>query len=128
MFITTGDKVGILNTAGVDINPSTEETLTLVKTAVEFGGGVYSKQQTSTNALVAVGAVKLRDVVIKNADAANSVDLGKTAVDVASFRAASLELAAGASIGFTQVDLASLFVLSSVAGSHAIIQLLGVEI
>ena len=94
---------------------------------VEFNGAVYSKQQTSTNAQVAVGAVKLRDVVIKNTHASNAVDLGESAVDVAAFRAASIELAAGSSIGFTCVNLTSLYILSSVAGSHGTISLIGVE-
>lgn len=122
----------VLKVDGTPIDPSPEgeydTALSEIKTAVEFGGNVYSKQQTSTNALVALGAVKLRDVVIRNDDATNAVDIGETAVDVATFRGASLELAAKASLGFTQVDLATLFVLSSVAGSHALLQIIGVEI
>ena len=129
---STGIKTGLIDSDGVDVDPAIKDeydtVLNNIKTAVEFGGNIYSKQQTSTNALVAVGVVKLRDVVIKNADAANAIDLGETQVDVATFRAQSIELAAGGSIGFTQVDLATLFVLSSVAGSHATIQVIGTEI
>ena len=141
---SAGSEVGLINSNGANVDPATEGTLEDVKTATEsldanafdsatdtiklgFSGAVYSKQQNSTNALVAVGATKLRDVVIMNTDAANAVDLGETAADVATFRAASLELAPGASIGFTQVNLATLFVLSSVAGSHGRISVLGVE-
>ena len=129
---SAGSEVGLINSSGANIDPAIESeydtVLDDIKTATEFSGAVYSKQQTSTNALVAVGATKLRDVIIKNTDAANAVDLGETAVDVATFRSASMELAAGANMGFTQVDLATLFILSSVAGNHAKISVIGVEI
>ena len=122
----------MIDSSGVDIDPATtsdyDSVLGEIKAAVEFGGNVFSKQQTSTNAIVALGSVKLRDVVIRNDDAVNAVDLGESQVDVATFRAQSLEIGSGASIGFTQVDLATLFVLSSVAGSHANIQIIGVEV
>ena len=141
---SAGSEVGLVDSGGVNIDPAEEGTQEDIKTAIEsletdafdsstdtiqigFTGTVYSKQQTSTNLMVAVGAVKLRDVVIINNDAANPVDLGESAVDVATFRAASIELAAGASIGFTQVDLNTLYILSSIAGSHATISLIGVE-
>ena len=129
---SAGSEVGLLNSSGLNIDPAIESeydtVLDDIKTATEFSGAVYSKQQTSTNALVAVGATKLRDVIIKNTDAANAIDLGESAVDATAFRAASMELAAGEATGFTQVDLATLFILSSIAGSHAKISVMGVEI
>jgi len=122
----------ILKADGTTIDPAPEgeydTVLGAIKTATEFSGTVYSKQQTSTNALVALGSVKLRDVLIKNTDAANAIDLGKHKADVAIFRTTSYELGAGAAIGFTQVDLSRLYILSSVAGSHASLSLIGVEI
>ena len=132
IFPSKAGATKLLKADGTTINPGEaseyDTVLGSIETAVEFGGNVYSKQQTSTNALVALGAVKLRDVVIRNDDAANAVDLGETAGTVGAFRSASMELPSGASIGFTQVNLATLFILSSVADSHALLQVIGVEI
>jgi len=105
-----------------------ETVLGEIKTAVEFSGSVYSEQQTSTNAMVAIGTYKLRDVIIKNTAAANAIDIGMQKGSVADFRADSYELGAGAVIGFTQVNLATLFILSSIADSHGTISLLGTKI
>lgn len=132
IYPSAAGKVKILKADGTNIDPAEDgeydTVLDAIKTATEFSGAAYSKQQTSTNALVALGAVKLRDVIIKNNDAANSVDIGKTAANVAAFRAASYEVLAGAAIGFTQVNMSTLFILSSVADSHASLSVLGVEI
>ena len=97
------------------------------KTLPQFGGAAYSKAQSSTDAMIALGAKKLRDVIIKNVHATHEVYIGESQANVATFRAQSLELASGVSAGFTQIDLATLFILSSTAGEHAEVRILGVE-
>ena len=100
------------------------------KTEEQFSGAPFNKQQTSTNAMVVLhgSTKKLRDIVIKNTDASNAVDIGITQADVATFRSNSFELKAGAAIGFTMIDLHLLKILSSVAGNHALIHLIGTEV
>jgi len=123
----------ILKADGTTIDPAPEgeydTVLGEIKTATEFSGNVFSKQQTSTNAMVAFSTtMKLRDIIIKNIHAANSVDIGMYAADVATFRNTSYELGAGATVGFTSVNLSKIYLLSSVADSHGKIAMLGTAV
>jgi hypothetical protein len=135
-------KVSIRSVAGTDVDLALESTLGSVGTeltaqgveqdklvvALEWTGTPYSTPKTSTNAVQKFEATtkKLRDVVIRNTDAANAVDIGLYNATPATFRAASFELAAASSIGFKEVDLTQLGLISSVDGSHAIVHVLGV--
>ena len=124
-----------LEVLGISINTAVELidnaiSGTKMQTEEQFSGTPYNKQQTSTDGMVVLygSTKKLRDVVIKNTDAANAVDIGITQANVATFRANSFEVKAGAAIGFTMIDLNLLKILSSVAGNHATIHLIGTEI
>lgn len=135
-------KVSIRNIAGSDVDLALESTLGSVDTeltaqgveqdklvvAMEWTGTPYSTPKTSTNAVQKFEATtkKLRDIVIRNTDAANAVDIGVYNATPATFRGASFELAAGAAIGFKEIDLTLLGIISSVDGNHAIVHVLGV--
>lgn len=98
------------------------------KTYESFSGTPYSTPITSSNAVQRFNATNpklLRDVVLRNTDTANAVDIGLYNATVATFRGASFELAAGATVGFTLVDLYQLGTVSSIDGSHAIIHVIG---
>jgi hypothetical protein len=147
--VNTG-KVGLKDSSGGDIDPATEDgnlatcasELATVNTeltaqgveqdklvtALEWSGTPYSTPKTSTNVVqkFEAGSKKLRDVIIRNTDATNAVDIGLYNATPATFRAASFEVAAASSVGFREVDLTLLGVLSSVAGNHAIVHVLGV--
>jgi hypothetical protein len=116
-------KVSIRNIAGSDVDLVEAKRFTS-----HTGGHLASTPKTSTNAVQKFEATtkKLRDVVIRNTDAANAVDIGLYNATPATFRAASFELAAASSIGFKEVDLTLLGLISSADGSHAVIHVLGV--
>jgi hypothetical protein len=96
----------------------------------EVAESAYSTPITSTDAVQKFEAAskKLTDVIIRNIDGANAVDIGLYDATPATFRAASFEVAAGASVGFRKIDLTTLGIISSVAGDHAIVQVLGSEL
>ena len=98
-------------------------------TLSETIGDTYSTPITSTNAVAKFEAAtkELADVVIRNIDAANAVDIGLYNATPATFRAASFELAAGASLGFRKLDLSTLGIISSVDDAHATVQVIGSE-
>ena len=137
--VQTG-KVSLKNASGTDINPATEETLSTIATnqfdasvdtmMLRFNGTPYSTPITSTNAVQRFNGTnpkKIADVIIRNTDAANAVDIGLYNATPATLRAASFEVGALASIGFTKVDLYQLGIISSVADAHAVVQVIGVE-
>lgn len=137
--VSTG-KTGLKDSAGNDINPATEDTLSGMYTnqydasvdtiMLRFNGKPYSIPMTSTNACQRfnnTNPTKIADVIIKNIDVANAVDIGLYNATPATLRGASFELPALASIGFVKVDLYQLALISSIAGSHAVVHVLGVE-
>ena len=112
---------------GIETNLYDGSTDTIM---LRFHGTPYSIPITSTNACQRFNSTnpkKIADIIFKNIDAANAVDIGLYNATPATLRAASFELAAGASFGFTKVDLYQLGIISSVDGSHAIVQVIGVE-
>jgi hypothetical protein len=135
-------KVSIRSVAGTDVDLALESTLGDVKTeitaqgveqdklvvALEWSGTPYSTPITSTNAVQRFEAAtkKLRDVIIRNTDAANPVDIGVYHATPATFRGASFELAAASSVGFREIDMNKLGIISSADGNHAIVHVLGV--
>lgn len=121
-------KVSIRNIAGGDVDLLTETNFDAKMAALQWSGIVYSTPKTSTNAVVRfeAAAKKLRDVVIRNTHASYEVNIGLYNATPATFRGASFELAAGASIGFKEVDMNSLALISSTDGEHAILHVLGV--
>jgi len=149
--VSGAGKTGLIDASGTRIDPCKEDgalydelvkhttALQIIddwdsankcKVEEQFGGVVYSTPKTSTNAVAKFEAAAklLRDVVIKNTDAANAVDIGLYHATPANFRAASFELGAGASIGFTMVDMNSLAVISSVDDNHAVIHVIGTAV
>lgn len=91
-----------------------------------FGGAVHSAHDISTDGNAdTLGSVKLRDVVITNSGATNSVSIGSQNT-AAALRTAGFDLSPGASVGFVKVDLATLFFCSTSAGNHTTVQLIGV--
>jgi hypothetical protein len=138
--VASAGKTQLKNASGVDINPATEDTLSDIETnlfdgsvdtlMLRFNGTPYSTPITSTNAVQRFNGTtpkKIADIVIRNIDAANPVDIGLYNATVATLRAASFELTAGSSIGFTKVDLYQLGIVSSTDGNHATVQVMGVE-
>lgn len=121
-------KVSIRNIAGSDVDLLTEAGFDAKMAALEWSGTPYSTPKTSTNVVQKFEAAtkKLRDVVIKNTHASYEVDIGVYHATPATFRAASFELGAGCAVGFKEVDLALLGLLSSTDGEHAVIHVLGV--
>jgi hypothetical protein len=119
-------KVSIRSVAGTDVDLVTESNFDTKMAGLQWTGTPYSSPKTSTNAVQKFEAAtkKLRDVVIRNTDAANAVDIGVYHATPATFRAASFELISGASIGFKEVDLTLLGLISSADGSHAVIHVL----
>jgi hypothetical protein len=128
--VSSAGKTQLKNAAGTDINPATEDgNIADIEALLEFSGTPYSTPKTSTDAEVkfSATALKLKDVVIRNTHASYEVDIGLyVGGTVAAFRAASFELGGGASVGFTHVDLNQLALLSSTAGEHAIVHVIGV--
>ena len=121
-------KVSIRNIAGSDVDLLTEADFDSKMAGLQWTGTPYSTPKTSTNAVVKFEAAtkKLRDVVIRNTHASYEVDIGVYNATPATFRAASFELGAGSSIGFKEIDLNLLAVISSTDGEHAILHVLGV--
>ena len=132
----------ILRTDGTPINPATsdnQDTIIanmydvdsdIIMNKESFGGKPYSTPITSTNACQRFSSTnpeKLRDIIIKNTDASNPVDIGLYHATPATLRGASYELNGGAAIGFRNVDLYQLGLISSTDGNHAIVQVLGTE-
>jgi hypothetical protein len=99
-------------------------------TLTEVAEDAYSTPITSTNAVqkFEASSKKLTDVIIRNIDAANAVDIGLYNATPATFRAASFEVASGASIGFRKIDLTTLGIISSVDDAHATVQVLGSDL
>lgn len=137
---TATGKTGLKDSSGSDIDPATEDSLSTIVSnqfdasvdtmMLRFNGKPYSTPKTSTNACQRFNGTnpkKIADIIIRNTDAANAVDIGLYNATPATLRAASFELGALASIGFTQVDLYQLGIVSSVDGSHAVVQVIGVE-
>ena len=70
---------------------------------------------------------KIRDLVIKNTHATHGIVIGENQADVATFRSTNFVLAAGSSIGFTQVDLNTLYYCTETNTEEPTVRLIGVE-
>ena len=92
----------------------------LIKTRERFSGNVYDNSVTTTDTATAIESSRtlLRDVVIYN-NSANDAKIGTNS--------AQFTLKAGASLGFTKVDLSKLYVKSAVSGSAATLEIIGVK-
>jgi len=87
----------------------------------EFGGNVYSKTMTMTDdnaTRFETTAKKLRDVVI--IVKTNAMLLGKTGVEV-------YPVGANEAVGFTKVDISTLYFKNATADENGTITILGVE-
>lgn len=88
---------------------------------VNFGGNVYSKTMTMTNnnaTRFETVSKKLRDIIITVTTQA--MLFGKLGVEV-------YPVAASGTIGFTQVDISTLYFKNSTAGQNGTVKILGVE-
>ena len=92
-----------------------------LKVATQFGGNIYSKTMTMTDdnaTRFEVAAKKLRDVVI--IVKTHPMLLGETGVEV-------YPVGANETIGFTKVDISTLYFKNAGAGNNGVITILGVE-
>ena len=88
---------------------------------LSFGGNVYSKTMTMTDdnaTRFEISTKKLSDVIIQVTT--QGMKLGKSGIEVFS-------VAAAGSIGFTQVDISTLYFKNATAGQNGVITILGVE-
>ena len=95
-----------------------------------FGGQPYNKNVTvaddSKHAFEA-STKKIRDIVIHNTHATQSIIIGKDQADVGTMRTADFELEAGLSVGFTKVNLALLYYVNKANGETPTFETIGVE-
>ena len=150
IYPSSAGKVKLLKTDGTGINPATDEISVDIKTAVEsldtnafdaatdtvkqgFGGNVFNMPVTvamvTDDAKHAFAATtkKLRDVLIKNTHATDSLMIGENQADVATIRSENFELAAGEAIGFVMVDISTLYYCTKVNAEEPTARLIGVE-
>lgn len=98
-----------------------------------FGGNVFNMAITAAMVTddakhaFAASAKKLKDVVIKNTHATENLVIGENQSDVATMRSTDFILKAGASIGFTQVDLHTLYYCTETNTEEPTARLIGVE-
>ena len=183
---STGEKVGLTDSSGADINAATEDgNLETIKDAVEivangvhaenavhhnenkgnlalavrkdmptnlsglegdyeplqinngslhtlskevFDGRTFNLNVTlSDNAKHAftIKSRKLKDIIIKNVHATQSIIIGKNRASVATMRTANFEVIAGATLGFTKIDLHTLYYVNKVNAETPAFQLIG---
>jgi hypothetical protein len=111
-------KIRLVDSGSTEI---TETTYHSAKVLAQFGGSVYSKTMTMTDdnaTRFETSAKKLRDVVIIVTD--NNMLLGETGVEVYPVDADDI-------VGFTKVDISTLYFKNASAGSNGTITILGVE-
>lgn len=89
----------------------------------QFTGRFYSDNFTAPDAAseAALGSVKLRDCVIKNTHATYEAELRKSGGDF-------VELAAGASIQLSQIDLATVFCKAQLDTENPVLDIFGTEV
>lgn len=118
--------VGILSVALFGYNGSNWDRLRVdasynLKVATQFGGNVYSKTMTMTDdnaTRFEAAAKKLRDIVI--IVKTHPMLLGETGVEV-------YPVGADETVGFTRVDISTLYFKNAGAGNNGVITILGVE-
>jgi len=114
--------VGTKDKTGTQINPATEDTsATILAEGLGFSGAVYENENTATDDTVRkfeASSKKLRDVVIQ-------VETNAQLFGNASNQ--RFKVTAGASMGFTQVDLSTLYFKNAGAGQNGTVRILGVE-
>ena len=101
---------------------------------IGFSGNVFN--MVITAAMVtddakhafAASEKKLKDVVIKNTHATAHIVIGENQADVTTFRSTCFVLKAGSTIGFTMVDLATLYYCTEADAEEPTIRLIGVEV
>jgi len=111
-------KVRVVDSGGTE---ATETTHHSVKTLPQFGGNVYSKTMTMTDdnaTRFETSAKKLRDAVI--IVTTFNMLLGETGVVV-------YPVAATNTVGFTRVDISTLYFQNASSGSNGTITILGTE-
>jgi len=108
----------LVDSGGTDITEITHHSMKVLE---QFGGNVYSKTMTMTNDAATrfeTTAKKLRDAVI--IVTTNNMLLGKSGTEV-------YPVDADDTVGFTRVDLSTLYFKNAVGGSNGTITILGVE-
>ena len=108
----------LVDSGGTDVAETTHHS---VKILDQFGGNVYSKTMTMSDdnaTRFETTAKKLRDVVI--VVKTNNMLLGETGVEV-------YPVDADSTVGFTKVDISTLYFKNASAGSNGTIIILGVE-
>lgn len=94
-----------------------------------FGGAAFSKHYTvsDTPTLFEASEKKLRDVVIRNVDAAEGARIGIYNADKGTFRGTGYKLEFSESIGFVKINLNTLAYCSHTDGDTPILELIGTE-
>jgi hypothetical protein len=111
-------KIRLVDSGGTEITETTHHS---AKVLNQFGGNVYSKQMTMTDdnaTRFETSTKKLRDVCI--IVTTNNMLLGETGTEV-------YPVDADDTIGFTEVDVSTLYFKNASAGSNGTITILGVE-
>lgn len=106
---------------GTDWNMVRVNTSGQLQTSEQFGGNVYSKTMTMTDdnaTRFETSEKKLRDVVI--IVKTNPMLLGETGVEV-------YPVGANEAVGFTKVDISTLYFKNAGAGNNGVITILGTE-
>lgn len=101
---------------------ATSTLQTAIITALGFGGNVYSKTMTMGNndpTRFETTAKKLRDVII--VVKTHPMLLGETGVEV-------YPVGANEAVGFTKVDISTLYFKNAGDGNNGVITILGVEV
>ena len=129
-FKPDGTKMYVVGYSGDDIN---EYDLRSLNSILTFSGNVYSQTLKAADVTddakhaFTAGGKRLRDVVITNTHATENIVIGEDQADVATLRLEGYILNAGNSIGFTQVDLATLYFVTETNTEEPTVRLIGVE-
>ena len=129
-FKPDGTKMYVLGTAGDNVN---EYDLRSVNNILTFSGKVYNQTLKAADVTddakhaFTAGGKRLRDVVITNTHATENIVIGEDQADVATLRLEGYILKAGSSIGFTLVDLATLYYVTETNTEEPTLRLIGVE-
>ena len=129
-FKPDGTKMYVVGSNGDDVN---EYDLRSLNSILTFSGKVYSQTLKAADVTddakhaFTAGGKRLRDVVITNTHATENIVIGEDQADVATLRLEGYILKAGSTIGFTLVDLATLYYVTETNTEEPTVRLIGVE-